>query len=62
MKFEELLFCAKNGEKSSIEQILEMYKPMMIKNSLVNGQFDEDMYQEIVLTALKCIYCFGKLE
>ncbi|MDO4272074.1 MAG: helix-turn-helix domain-containing protein [Eubacteriales bacterium] len=39
----------------SVEQILEMYRPLLIKNALVNGRFDEDLYQELVVETLKCI-------
>lgn len=62
MDFEEILFKAKRGDKSSIEQILEMYRPLLIKNALVYGVFDEDLYQELMLETIKCIQYFRKLE
>lgn len=60
MNFEELLFRAKQGDEESKEKILEMYRPLLIKYSLVNGIFDEDLYQELVVEVLKCIQYFRK--
>lgn len=62
MDFEEILFRAKMDDKQAIEQILEMYRPLLIKNALVNGVFDEDLYQELMIELLKCIRYFKKLE
>lgn len=62
MEFEEILFRAKQGEDLAINQILELYQPMLVKHSLVNGQFDEDLYQELVMETLKCIRYFKRLE
>lgn len=62
MKFEELLFRAKMNDKQAIEQITEIYQPLIIKNSLVNGVFDEDLYQELMVELLKCIRTFQVRE
>lgn len=62
MEFEEILFRAKQGEQSAVEQILDMYRPMLVRNALINGRFDEDLYQELVLEALKCIRYFQKIK
>lgn len=62
VEFEEVLFRAKMNDKQAIEQIVEMYRPLLIKNALVNGIFDEDLYQELTLELLKCIRYFKKLE
>lgn len=62
MEFEEVLFRAKMNDKQAIEQIVEMYRPLLIKNALVNGIFDEGLYQELTLELLKCIRYFKKLE
>lgn len=58
MKFEELLICAKLGDDNARQQILEMYRPMLLKASLINGILDEDLYQEECLTLMKCIEQF----
>jgi len=58
MEFEEILFRAQQGDKKAIEQILEMFRPMLIRNALIWGVFDEDLYQEFVIETLKCIKKF----
>ena len=55
MNFEEVLFRAQMGDQEAILQILEMFRPLLIKNSLINGRFDEDLYQELRIEVLKCI-------
>lgn len=61
MSFEELLFRAKQDDQDAILEILDMYRPLLIKNSLIKGIFDEDLYQELVVEVLKCIRYFRVL-
>ena len=58
MSFEEMLLRAKFGDDSAKIKILDIYKPMLIKASLINGRLDEDLYQEQCLTLMKCIEHF----
>lgn len=58
MEFEELLRKAQAGDKDAQEEIFRMYRPLLIKNSLDNNVFDEDIYQELSETLLKCIKNF----
>ncbi|HAP20410.1 MAG TPA: helix-turn-helix domain-containing protein [Lachnospiraceae bacterium] len=58
MRFRETLCKAQRGEVTVIQQILEMFRPMLIRNALVNSQFNKDLYQELSLEALKCIHNF----
>lgn len=62
MRFEEILFRAKQGEEKAIERILEIYRIMLIRNALIRGIFDEDLYQELVLETLRCILHFTELD
>lgn len=62
MEFDEILFRAKQGDKSAIELILELYRPLLVKNALINGAFDEDLYQELIVEALKCIFYYKVLD
>ncbi|MCI8363072.1 MAG: helix-turn-helix domain-containing protein [Clostridia bacterium] len=62
MEFEEILFRAKHGDKKSVERILEMFRPMLIRNALIKGVFEEDLYQEYVIETLKCIRNFRKID
>lgn len=58
MNFKELLIQAKAGEETSVVVLLEMYKPLLIKRAICNGIFDEDLYQELCITLLRCIQIF----
>ena len=58
MEFEKILFRAQQGETQSIEQIIEVFRPMLIRNALVEGGFDEELYQELIIEVLKCIRYF----
>ena len=60
MEFEEILFRAQQGDKKAVERILEMFRPMLIRNALVKGIFDEDLYQELVIEVLRSIRYFRK--
>ena len=59
MNFEELLLQARAGEERAVIGILELYKPLLIKASILNGSFDEDLYQELCITLLKYIKQFS---
>ena len=61
MNFEEVLSRAQMGDQEAILQILEMFRPLLIKNSLINGRFDEDLYQELRIEVLKCIRTYHEL-
>lgn len=62
MNFERLLLKAKEGNADAVLKILEIYKQLLIKNAIVNGRFDEDLYQELVSTLLQCIQRFQIIE
>lgn len=52
MRFEDTLVKAKMSDKKAMLEIIEMYRPLMIKYAVVNGCFDEDLYQEFIYTLL----------
>ena len=56
--FRDTLIRAKLGDETAKLEILEKYKPMLIKNSILNGRFNEDLYQEQCLVLMKCINQF----
>lgn len=58
MNFKEILLRAKTGEGSAVIVLLEMYKPLLIKGAIIGSRFDEDLYQELCITLLKCIKLF----
>ena len=58
MNFEELLLQARAGDEHAVTDILELYKPLLIKESVLDVSFDEDLYQELCIVLLKCINQF----
>lgn len=56
--FRDILIRAKLGDETAKLEILEKYKPMLIKNSILKGRFNEDLYQEQCLVLMKCINQF----
>ena len=58
MNFRDVLLKAKANNEEAIAQLLEMYRPLLINGSVINGIFDEDLYQEQCITLLRCIKQF----
>ena len=58
MDFKELLRQAQAGNSQAKEAILDRYKPLLLRESIENGVFDEDLYQELCITLLNCIRSF----
>lgn len=58
MEFEELFIRARQSDKEAILNIVEMYRPLMIKYAKVDGVLDEDLYQEFVYCIISCIMKF----
>ena len=58
MNFKDLLLRAQNGDTQATYIIMEIYKPLLLRESNINGVFDEDMYQELSLTLVRCIRRF----
>lgn len=55
LNFQELIIRAKRGENSAIEELLEMYRPLLTKESIVEGVLEEDLYQELCYRFIQCI-------
>ena len=62
MSFEVTLQQAKEGNTQAILEIVEMYKPLIIRNAIVEGIFVEDLYQELIRVLLSCIKRFELLD
>lgn len=56
MIFKELLLRAKSDDEAAMSEIVTMYKPLLVKESIVYGTFDEDLFQELCLTCLRCVH------
>ena len=46
MSFEGLLIQAQAGSETALDELLAHYRPLLVKESVCNGFFDEDLYQE----------------
>ena len=57
MNFKELLLDARLHTASQ-EKILEMYAPLLYRAAMIDGQYDEDLYQELCVVFLKCVRKF----
>lgn len=58
MNFKELLQRAKMNDQQAKQEIFSMYRSLLVKEAVVNGVFDEDIYQELCETLLLCIQKF----
>ena len=55
MDFKQLLLCAKTGDNEAFEILFSMYRPLLLRESVVCGKLDEDLFQELCLIFLRCI-------
>lgn len=58
MTFIELLLAAKEGSASTFEILFGRYKNLLRKYSVINGVFDDDLYQEQCMIFVHCIEIF----
>ena len=48
MSFYEVLLRAKCGDHAAAEKLFAMYRPLLVKESILLETFDEDLYQELL--------------
>ena len=58
MRFRDLLLQAQAGNENAFGELLSMYRPLLLKEAIVDGVFDEDLYQELCIVFLRCIKRF----
>jgi len=51
-RFSEVLREAITGNPDAVEAILSRYMPLINKNSVMNGKYDEDMRQYIIMRVI----------
>lgn len=56
--FKETLMKAKLGDKNAINKIVNTYNALILKKSIVDGEFDPDLRQYLYNTLLHCIHKF----
>ena len=47
MNFKDLLLRAKGGDVSATAQLLFMYQPLLMRQAIVDGVLDEDLYRNV---------------
>ena len=58
MNFKDTLISAKANDTMATMRLVNQYRPLLIKFSLINGNFDEDLYQNLIVNLLVCIQLF----
>ena len=58
MNFRELLLQSKAGDPEAKDRMIRLYDPLLSSVAWHDGIFDEDLYQELRITLLKCIHTF----
>ena len=58
MKFIDLLYRAKASDRQAVEELLNLYQPLITKEAIVDGVLDEDLYQELQIEFIHCIRQF----
>ncbi len=58
MNFKDMLTLAKLGDSNSMEALLEIYRPLMLKAAIIDGVFDEDLFQELQIVFVHCVRLF----
>ena len=58
MSFVNRILLAKKGDPIAMEELLNMYRPLLMKESIVDGFYDEDLYQELCIVLMRCVMRF----
>ena len=58
MNIKDLLILARLNDSSAMETLLEAYRPLMLKNAIIGGEFDEDLFQELQMVFMHCVRVF----
>ena len=56
--FKELYESTIDGDEEAIEEIIDIFKPIIYKNSYINGELDNDCVQELNIKLYLCIKNF----
>ena len=58
MNFKQLMERAKAGDSAAVTELLMRYRPLLLKEAILDSNLDEDLYQELCLVFLRCIEKF----
>ena len=55
MNFKQLMERAKAGDSAAVTELLMMYRPLLLKEAILDSNLDEDLYQELCLVFHRCM-------
>lgn len=58
MDFDELLVRSKMGDADALEAMYFLFRPLLLRKSIPNNVFEEDLFQMQCETLLKCVRGF----
>ena len=58
MDFPNLMLSSKAGNQSALEQLFLQFRPYLAKKSILNGIFEEELFQMQSETFLRCVKGF----
>lgn len=56
--FRKTIMLAKLGNQEAMDQLIVMYRGLIVKNSVVNGIYDPDLNQQLYERFLECVKSF----
>ena len=56
--FKNTLLLAQQGNEKAMEKLLNRYDPLLKKCSIIQGHFDEDLYQSLILEFVRAVSTF----
>ena len=56
--FKDTILLAKRGNEAAMEKLLKRYEPLLKKCSYVQGGYDEDLHQILMLEFVQAISAF----
>lgn len=57
--FKALLIAAQSQEQDNFEELLLRYKPLLLKEAVIDDVFDEDLFQEYCIVFYRCVKTFS---
>lgn len=54
-EFQELFEVAQKGDREALEKVAKMFKPLLLKHSIINGEMNEDCFQELNIELINCL-------
>ena len=57
--FKVLLESAQKQKTEDFEELLLRYKPLLLKEAVIDSVFDEDLYQEYCMGFYRCVRKFS---